>query len=146
MTTERVRPPGAFARVIRRLAVFIILGWVALTLLVTFGVPRLEIVGQQHSVPLAPQDAPAVQAMQRMGRDFKESDSDSFAMLVLEGQQQLGDDAHAYYDKLVRELRNDTKHVEHVQDLWGDRITQPGAQTPDSNFFQAEDGIRDSAM
>lgn len=75
MTTERVRPPGAFARVIRRLAVFIILGWVALTLLVTFGVPRLEIVGQQHSVPLAPQDAPAVQAMQRMGRDFKESDS-----------------------------------------------------------------------
>lgn len=85
MTTERVRPPGAFARVIRRLAVFIILGWVALTLLVTFGVPRLEIVGQQHSVPLAPQNAPAVQAMQRMGRDFKESDSDSFAMLVLEG-------------------------------------------------------------
>lgn len=131
MTTERVRPPGAFARVIRRLAVFIILGWVALTLLVTFGVPRLEIVGQQHSVPLAPQDAPAVQAMQRMGRDFKESDSDSFAMLVLEGQQQLGDDAHAYYDKLIRELRNDTKHVEHVQDLWGDRLTQAGAQSPD---------------
>lgn len=95
MTTQGTRPPR-IARNIRRFSALIIIGWVALTLLVTFGVPRLEIVGQQHSVPLAPQDAPAVQAMQRMGRDFKESDSDSFAMLVIEGQQQLGDSAHAY--------------------------------------------------
>ena len=33
--------------------------------------------------------------MMRMGKDFKESDSDSFAMIVLEGQQPLGDDAHS---------------------------------------------------
>ena len=66
-----------------------------------------------------------------MGKDFKESNSDSFAMLVLEGQQPLGDDAHTYYDGLIRELRNDTKHVEHVQDLWGDRLTAAGAQSPD---------------
>lgn len=111
MTTQGTRPPR-IARNIRRFSALIIIGWVALTLLVTFGVPRLEIVGQQHSVPLAPQDAPAVQAMQRMGRDFKESDSDSFAMLVIEGQQQLGDSAHAYYDKLVRELKADTKHID----------------------------------
>lgn len=130
MTTHGTRPPRV-ARNIRRFSALIIIGWVALTLLVTFGVPRLEIVGQQHSVPLAPQDAPAVQAMQRMGRDFKESDSDSFAMLVIEGQQQLGDSAHAYYDKLVRELKSDTKHIEHVQDLWGDRLTAAGAQSPD---------------
>lgn len=126
--------PGAFSapRTIRRLAPLIILAWVAFTLLVSFGVPWLETVGREHSVPMAPQDAPAVQAMQRMGKDFKESDSDSFAMLVLEGQQPLGDDAHAYYDRLVRELRADTKHVEHVQDLWGDRLTAAGAQSPDS--------------
>ncbi|MDM3976539.1 RND family transporter [Mycobacterium marseillense] len=130
MTIQGTRPPRV-ARNIRRFSALIIIGWVALTLLVTFGVPRLEIVGQQHSVPLAPQDAPAVQAMQRMGRDFKESDSDSFAMLVIEGQQQLGDSAHAYYDKLVRELKADTKHIEHVQDLWGDRLTAAGAQSPD---------------
>ena len=36
----------------------------------------------------------------RMGKDFKESDSDSFAMIVLEGQQPLGDDAHKYYDRI----------------------------------------------
>ncbi|WP_082959531.1 MULTISPECIES: RND family transporter [unclassified Mycobacterium] len=129
--TDRPQAPF-FARAIRKLAVFVILFWVAFTLLVTFGVPRLEIVGAQHSVPLAPQDAPAVQAMQRMGRDFKESDSDSFAMLVLESQQPLGESAHAYYDKLIRALRADSKHVEHVQDLWGDRLTAAGAQSPDS--------------
>ncbi len=130
MSTERPQLPF-IARTIRKLSVLIILAWVALTLTVTFGVPWLETVGREHSVPLAPQDAPAVQAMQRMGRDFKESDSDSFAMLVLEGQQPLGDDAHAYYDGLIRKLKADTKHVEHVQDLWGDRLTAAGAQSPD---------------
>lgn len=130
MSTERPQATRT-ARTIRKLSVFIILGWAALTLLVTFGVPSLETVGREHSVPLAPQDAPAVRAMQRMGKDFKESDSDSFAMLVLEGQHRLGDDARAYYDRLIRALRDDTKHVEHVQDLWGDRLTAAGAQSDD---------------
>ncbi|OBI26230.1 hypothetical protein A5709_07525 [Mycobacterium sp. E1386] len=130
MTAEPTRAPF-FARSIRRLSVLIVLAWVALTLLVTFCVPWLETVGREHSVPLAPQDAPAVQAMQRMGRDFKESDSDSIAMVVLEGQQRLGDDAHDYYDRLVRGLKADPKHVEHVQDLWGDRLTAAGAQSDD---------------
>ncbi|MGO9380860.1 MAG: RND family transporter [Mycobacterium sp.] len=130
MSTERRQLPF-IARTIRRFAVLIILAWVALTLTVTFGVPWLETVGREHSVPLAPRDAPAVRAMQRMGQDFKESDSDSFAMIVLEGQQRLGDDAHVYYDGLIRELRNDPKHIEHVQDLWGDRLTAAGAQSDD---------------
>ncbi|ORJ57958.1 RND family transporter [Mycobacterium simiae] len=139
MTTEpiRVEQPEpvaerpAFARALRKLSVLTVLGWVGLTLLVTFAVPSLERVGREHSVPLAPQDAPAVQAMLRMGKVFKESDSDSFVMLVLESQHELGDDAHRYYDKLVRALRADTKHVEHVQDLWGDRLTAAGAQSAD---------------
>jgi putative drug exporter of the RND superfamily len=131
MSTEHYPRVPFIARTIRRLSVLIILAWVALTLIVTFGVPSLERVGQEHSVPLAPQDAPAVQAMKRMGQDFKESDSDSFAMIVLEGQRPLGDDAHAYYDDLVRKLRADRQHVEHVQDLWGDRLTATGAQSPD---------------
>ena len=84
MSTEHPQDPF-LARTIRRLSVPIILAWVALTLIVTLAVPSLEHVGQKHSVPLAPQDAPAVQAMKRMGQDFKESDSDSFAMVVLEG-------------------------------------------------------------
>ncbi|MGO9157974.1 MMPL family transporter, partial [Mycobacterium sp.] len=129
MSTERPRPPFV-ARTIRGLSPFIILAWVALTLVVTFAVPPLEQVGEQHSVPLAPQDAPSVRAMTSMGKAFKESDSDSFAMIVLEGRQPLGDDVRTYYRELVRNLRNDP-HVEHVQDLWGDRLTASGVQSPD---------------
>lgn len=130
MSTEQPRPP-VVARTIRRLTPFVILAWVALTLAVTFGVPPLEQVGEEHSVPLAPRDAPSVQAMTNMGKAFKESDSDSFAMIVLEGQRPLGDDAHTYYRQLVRELRSDPPHVEHVQDLWEDRLTAGGVQSPD---------------
>src|SRR5246500_3703545 len=139
MSTRRPRPP-LIARSIRRFSLVIILAWVALILitnLVAVGgdwsaaIPSLEHVGQQHSVSNMPKDAPSVQAMERMGKLFKESDSDSFAMVVLEGQQPLGEDAHQYYAGLVRELRNDPKHVEHVQDLWGDRLTTTSVQSPD---------------
>ncbi len=123
--------PPFIARTIRKFSLLIILAWVALVLLVTLTIPSLERVGQEHSVPMSAQDAPSVQAMRRMGKDFKESDSDSFAMIVLEGQQPLSEDAHAYYAELVRGLRDDPKHVEHVQDLWGDRLTAAGAQSPD---------------
>ena len=137
MSTERPRGPS-LARTIRRLSVFIILAWVALTLIVTLAIPSLEHVGEEHSVPLSPQDAPSVQAMKRMGKDFKESDSDSVAMVVLEGQQRLGDDAHTYYAKLVRDLRADPKHVEFVHDLWGDRLTAAGAQSADGQAAYAQ--------
>jgi RND superfamily putative drug exporter len=130
VSTERSQPPFT-ARAIRRLSVLVILAWVALTLLVTFGVPTLESVGRQHSVSLSPKDAPSVRAMMRMGKDFKESDSDSAAMIVLEGQQPLGENARTYYAGLVRELRDDSKHVQHVQDYWGDRLTAAGAASPD---------------
>jgi RND superfamily putative drug exporter len=95
-------------------------------------IPSLERVAETHSVSLMPKDAPSVQAMRRIGQDFKESNSDSSAMIVLEGQQTLGEDAHQYYAGLVRELRNDPKHVEHVQDLWGDRLTSSSVQSPDA--------------
>ncbi|BBZ44507.1 MMPL/RND family transporter [Mycobacterium parmense] len=130
MNIEQPCPPR-IARTIRSLSPLIIVAWVALTLTVSFGVPWLETVGRDHSVPMSPRDAPSVQAMTRMGKVFKESDSDSFAMIVLEGQQPLGDDAHAYYDTLIRRLRSDRTHIEHVQDLWGDRLTAAGAKSPD---------------
>jgi putative drug exporter of the RND superfamily len=137
VSNDRSQPPR-MARTIRRFAPFVILAWVALTLVVTLAVPSLEQVGQKHSVSLSPKDAPAVQAMVRMGEDFKESDSDSFAMVVLEGQQPLGDDVHDYYAKLVHELGNDPKHIEHVQDLWGDRLTTAGVQSPDGKAAYAQ--------
>ena len=139
MTDEPPRPP-VVARILRRLSVFVILAWVALILVLTLAsvdgswrsvIPALEKVGREHSVSVMPADAPSAQAMTRMGRVFKESNSDSSAMIVLEGQQPLGEDAHDYYAGLVRELRDDPEHVEHVQDLWGDRLTSSSVESPD---------------
>ncbi|QRY49811.1 MMPL/RND family transporter [Mycolicibacterium septicum] len=124
------RPP-LIARVIYRLSVPIILGWLAIIAVVTFAVPSLEQVGRESSVSLVPKDAPSFQAMQRMGQVFGESDSDSVAMIVLEGDKPLGEDAHGYYDDLVRQLRADTKHVQHVQDYWGDSLTASGVESAD---------------
>ena len=52
-------------------------------------------------------------------------------MIVLEGDQPLGAEAHHYYDGLVQKLAQDTKHVQHVQDFWGDPLTAAGSQSSD---------------
>jgi RND superfamily putative drug exporter len=124
------RPPFV-AKLVHRFSVPIILGWLAVAVLLTMGVPSLEMVEKQHPVEMSPTAAPSFQAMQRMGAVFDEANSGAVAMIVFEGQQPLGDDTHAYYDELVKALRDDTTHVQHVQDFWGDPITQGAAQSAD---------------
>lgn len=119
------------SRAIRVLSVPIILSWLVLTALTNSVVPQLEAVGKEHSVSLSPQDAPALIAMKQLGKQFQQFDSDSMAMIVLEGDQPLGEGAHHYYDDLVRQLEHDTKHVQHVQNYWGDLITAAGSQSTD---------------
>lgn len=131
------RPPF-IARAVRALALPIIIVWVGLAAITFFAVPSLEKVGQENSISQVPKDAPSYQAMTHMGEVFEESDSDSFAMVVLEGQQRLGADAHLYYDELIRQLRADTKHVNHVQDFWGDPLTAPGAESADGKAVYAQ--------
>ncbi|HYB37624.1 MAG TPA: MMPL family transporter [Mycobacterium sp.] len=123
--------PSFVARMIHRFSVPIILAWLAITVIVSIGVPSLEQVEKEHSVSLNPDDAPSFKAMKRMGEDFKESNSESVAMVVLEGQQPLGDDAHRYYDHLIRQLEDDPKHVQHIHNFWGDPLTAGAAQSAD---------------
>jgi RND superfamily putative drug exporter len=94
-------------------------------------IPPLEKVGEEHTVGLSAQDAPAMIAMRKIGSEFREFDSDSNAMVVLEGRQPLGDEAHHYYDGVVAALKADTAHVQHVADFWGDPLTASGAQSND---------------
>ena len=124
-------PRPALAHTIRRLSVPIALFWLALAAITNVFVPQLEKVAQAHNVSLSPQDAPSLQASKRIGKVFHEFDSDSAAMIVLEGDQPLGADAHHYYDGLIRKLSQDTKHVEHIQDFWGDPLTAAGSQSAD---------------
>ena len=76
-------------------------------------------------------DSPSIMAMRHIGQKFEEFDSDSAAMVVLEGDKPLGQDAHDFYDVLVKKFNEDTKHVEHVQDFWGDPLTAGGSQSKD---------------
>src|SRR5215218_7592720 len=127
---EEQRRSG-LARWIRRLAVPIIIGWMALIAVLNVSVPQLEEVGKMRSVSMSPKDAPAVAAMMRIGKVFEEFDSDSSAMIVLEGDNPLGEDSHRFYDDMIAKLRADTKHVQHIQDFWGDPLTRVGAQSED---------------
>jgi putative drug exporter of the RND superfamily len=130
VVNKDTRPPFV-ARTLHRFSRLIILAWLALAVIVTIGVPPLEQVEKEHSVSLSPTDAPSVKAMKRMGEDFKESNSDSVAIIVLEGQQRLGDDAHRYYDSLIRQLEDDPKHVQHIRNFWGDPLTSGAAESAD---------------
>ncbi|MCX2933893.1 RND family transporter [Mycobacterium sp. CVI_P3] len=120
------------ARTIRRFSVLVILGWLAIVFGLTLGVPTLEQVEAEHAVSQNPTDAPSFQATQRMAEVFQESNSGAApAMIVLEGQQPLGDEAHRYYDGLIRQFQSDTKHVQHVQNFWGDPLTSAAAESDD---------------
>ena len=118
-------------RIVRRFAVPIIVAWLLLTIAVNVLVPQIESVTRSHAVTMSPQDAPALIAAKRIGEKFHESDSDSIAMIVLESDEQLGEEAHRYYDGLVAKLQDDPTYVQHVQNVWGDPLTAAGVQSRD---------------
>jgi RND superfamily putative drug exporter len=136
-TTEVAQPvsqpliPPFLPRMIHRLAVPIVLLWLGLTVFVNVTVPQLEVVTKNHAVSQSPKDAPGMIAMKKVGSTFREFNSDTSAMIVLEGQQPLGDAAHRYYGEIVKRLEQDTKHVQHIQDFWNDPLTAAGSQSPD---------------
>ena len=118
-------------RALRVGAIPVILIWVAVTAALNLLLPQVESVSKTNAVSMSPQDAPSVIAAKKMGTKFQESNSDSIAMVVLTGDQPLGDSAHQYYDSLIGKLERDTQHVQHVQNFWGDLITAAGVQSSD---------------
>lgn len=138
-TTEAPPPPRVdqplippfLPRMIHRLALPIVLVWLGIVVVTNTAVPQLEEVSKNHSVSQSPVDAASFQSMMRVGKTFKEFDSDSSAMIVLEGDKPLGAEAHRYYDELVRRIEQDKKHVQHVQDFWSDPLTAAGSQSHD---------------
>jgi RND superfamily putative drug exporter len=119
------------ARAIRRLWLPVIVFWVLLTAVVNTVAPQLTKVADTHSVTLSAPDGPSLVAMKRIGKDFRQFDSDTTAMVVLEGRDKLGDDAHRYYDTLIAQLAADTAHVEHIENFWADSLTAAGSQSTD---------------
>lgn len=132
---SRVSAPAperpAFMRFVRRFAVPILTTWLFMTVAVNVLVPPIESVAREHAVTMSPHDAPAMIAAKHIGQKYHESDSDSIAMIVLESDDPLGEMAHQYYDNLVLALQADTRHVQHVQNVWGDPLTASGVQSRD---------------
>ncbi len=121
-----------FAHMLRIFAVPIIVVWIVLTVLVNVLVPQLEVISEEHSAPLAPVDAPSMIASQLVGENFQEYKSNSTVMMVVVGDEELGEAAHHYYDEIVAKLVADKDHVEHAQDFWRDRLTAAGVQSSDA--------------
>jgi putative drug exporter of the RND superfamily len=131
LTADKHAEQPFIARMLHAFAVPIILFWLAIAVILSVFVPSLEVVGQERSVSMSPNDAPSMVAMKHIGHAFKEGETDSVAMIVLEGDKPLGDDAHRFYDVLIRKLREDKAHVLSIQDFWGDPLTASGAQSND---------------
>ncbi|MFZ0904783.1 MAG: MMPL family transporter, partial [Mycobacterium sp.] len=119
------------ARTIRVLALPIVVFWLLIAVGVNVFVPQLEKVAEDVSVPLSPTDAPSVTGMKHIGEKFKEYDSDNLVLVTLVGEKPLGQDAHQYYDDLVKKLQQDTEHVEHALNFWGQRFTSSGVESYD---------------
>ncbi|BBY80673.1 MMPL family transporter [Mycolicibacterium pulveris] len=119
------------AQTIRRFAVPIILAWLVVVAILTVAVPTLEEVEQRQGLSLNPTDAPSFQAAERMSEAFDSPDSGGAVIIVLEGDEPLGQAARDYYDHLIGELRADHQHVQGVQDFWGDELTRGAAQSAD---------------
>ncbi|HEX9832152.1 MAG TPA: MMPL family transporter [Mycobacterium sp.] len=134
MSEPRVEDSSSVRRISRTIrwwSVPIVLAWLLIAVFTNVFVPQLEEVGEANNVGMSSPDAPSLQAMKRMGTVFDEFDSDSSAMIVLEGEEPLGADAHRFYDTLIDKLSRDATHVQHVQDFWGDPLTAGGSQSDD---------------
>ncbi|MDT5115719.1 MAG: putative drug exporter of the superfamily, partial [Mycobacterium sp.] len=139
--TEVERKPR-LAHAIRILALPIIVIWLLIAVGVNVFVPQLEAVAEDVSVPLSPSDAPSVTGMKHIGEKFKEYDSDNLVLVTLVGEKPLGEDAHHYYDDLVKKLQQDTQHVEHALNFWGQRFTSSGVESYDHKAAYVQVNLR----
>nr|AIA18005.1 MMPL family [uncultured bacterium] len=129
---EQVKRPR-LAKLLRVLAVPIIIFWVLVAVITNVFVPSLDDTTADNAGPLIARDAPSAQAAILTGDDFKESDFTSVAVVLLQTNgRKLGEQDHQYYNELVRRLLDDSKHVASVQDLWGKPVTMSGSQSADA--------------
>ena len=118
-------------RMVRLLAIPIIIFWALVAITTNTFVPKVEDVATELAGPEVPTYAPSQFALLHIGAKFQESDSTSLTMVVLEADHPLGEPEHQYYNDLVVRLKNDKEHVQYAMDLWGSPVTAAGAQSID---------------
>lgn len=119
MSNMHTKPHRPFiGRMVRIFSLPIIVFWVLVAVGLGILTPSLDAVAATRSVPISPTNSDSYRAMLHIGKVFQQYDSDSTAMVVLEGKDKLGDAAHKFYDKIVAKLEADHEHVQNVQDFW----------------------------
>jgi len=118
-------------RMVRLLAIPIVIFWALFAITTNTFVPKVEDVATELAGPEVPTYAPSQAALLHIGDKFKESNSTSLTMIVLEADHPLGEPEHEYYDDLVVRLNDDKAHVQYAMDLWGSPVTAAGAQSLD---------------
>ncbi|WP_157847527.1 MMPL family transporter, partial [Mycobacteroides immunogenum] len=121
------------ARLLRVLAIPVVIFWVIAAAILNIFVPTLEETTAANAKAMIPRDAPSSAGAITQGQDFKESDYTSMAVVLLETKdRKLGDQDHEYYNKMVQRLLEDKEHVQSLMDLWGDPVTRSGQQSADA--------------
>ncbi|MGB9303616.1 MAG: RND family transporter [Mycobacterium sp.] len=126
----RVKRPFV-PRMVRVLAIPILVFWALLAVTTNTFMPQVERVAEELAGPMVPHYAPSQRALLHIGEKFHESNSTNLTMIVFEADRPLGAQDHQYYDDLMRRLKADPKHVQYVMDLWGKPFTAAGAQSLD---------------
>ena len=130
VSEPRVKRPFV-PRMVRVLAIPILVFWALLAVTTNTFMPQVERVAEELAGPMVPHYAPSQRALLRIGEKFHESNSTNLTMVVFEADRLLGDQDHHYYDDLMLRLKQDPKHVQYVMDLWGKPFTASGAQSLD---------------
>ncbi len=121
-TTHGDRPDRAdraagYARFAVRRAGWVVLAWLAVTVVMNVAVPQLEEIAGRDSSPMVPRDAPSMRAVELMNQEFSNGDAESFIVVAMERTSGLTRADRTYAESLVTGLAADKGDVAFVQDV-----------------------------
>jgi putative drug exporter of the RND superfamily len=111
---------GIFQRlgnVVVRRPLLVIGLWITLAVALFLTLPPLAVVAARQQTQPLPADAPVVVAGREMAEAFHETGSGAPLLVVLTNEKGLGPTDEKTYRTLVDNLRQDTEHVQTVQDF-----------------------------
>lgn len=106
-----------YARFVVRRAGWIVLAWLAVTVVMNVAVPQLEEIAGRDSSPMVPGEAPSMVAIDAMNTAFGSDDSESFIVVAMERTSGLTKADRRYAEALVTDLVKNDDDVTFVQDI-----------------------------
>ena len=83
-TTQGDDRAAGYARFAVRRAGWVVLAWLAITVVMNVAVPQLEEIAGRDSSPMVPKDAPSMRAVELMNQEFSNGDAESFIVVAME--------------------------------------------------------------